>query len=78
MKARRERIDRKDLHRAVDGELSRRETTRLRKALKRDPGTRAELRSLKDVATTPKKVLPKVKAVGLKDRVIAGIRRKGG
>ena len=63
---------RRDLHRAVDGELSKAETRRI----EADPLSREELERLKAVAQTPGHVVRPVKPPsGFKKRVLDGIRR---
>ena len=63
---------RRDLHRAVDGELSKKETRRL----EQDPATKAELDGLKAVSDTARDVVPRVVAPsGFKKRVLDEIRR---
>ena len=54
-------VDKEALHRAVDGELSKGETRRLKAVLRGDPGTRAELESLKAVARSSRKAVQPVK-----------------
>jgi anti-sigma factor RsiW len=66
---------RRDLHRAVDGELSKKETRRLES----DPQTRAELERLKAVAHAPKEVVrPVTTPTGFKKKVLDELRRHRG
>lgn len=63
---------RRDLHRAVDGELSKRETRRL----EADPRARAELDRLKAVSNSPREVVRPVRpSSGFKKKVLDEIRR---
>ena len=73
-------IHKKDLHRAVDGELSKKETEKLKAVLKQDPGMREEFNSIKAVAEVSEAVVQPVKpARGFKNKVLAGLKkiRKG-
>jgi len=64
---------RKDLHRAVDGELPKRETRRI----EADPRAKAELERLKAVAQTPAEVVRPVKPpAGFRKRVLDELRKK--
>ena len=64
---------RRDLHRAVDGELSKKETRRIES----DPRTKAELDRLKAVAHTPREVVePMEPPAGFKQKVLDEIRRQ--
>ena len=66
-------IPRRDLHRAVDGELSKDETRRL----EADPRTKAELERLRAVANAPKEVVQPVRAPsGFKKKILDEIRRQ--
>jgi anti-sigma factor RsiW len=66
---------RRDLHRAVDGELSKKETRKL----EADPRTKAELDRLKAVAHTPREVVRPVETpTGFKKKVLDEIRRGRG
>jgi len=63
---------RRDLHRAVDGELSKSETRRL----EADPRARAELDRLRAVANTPREVVRPVRPPqGFKKKVLDEIRK---
>jgi len=63
---------RRDLHRAVDGELSKAETRRI----EADPLSREELERLKAVAQAPGQVVRPVKpSSGFRQKVLDGIRR---
>ena len=63
---------RRDLHRAVDGELSRKETRRL----EQDPATRAELEGLKAMSNAARDAVPRIAAPsGFKKKVLDEIRR---
>ncbi len=65
---------RRDLHRAVDGELSKSETRRL----EADPRALAELERLKAVANAPREVVRPVRAPsGFRKKVLDEIRKRG-
>lgn len=64
---------RKDLHRAVDGELPKRETRRI----EADPRAREELERLKAIAQTPREVVrPVLPPTGFRKRVLDELRKK--
>ncbi|HZN61051.1 MAG TPA: hypothetical protein VFC90_01470 [Planctomycetota bacterium] len=64
---------RRDLHRAVDGELSKQETRRLEK----DPLAKAELDRLKAISQAPREVVQPVRAPsGFKKKILDEIRRQ--
>ena len=63
---------RRDLHRAVDGELSKKETRRL----EQNPAAKAELDALKALSDTARDVVPRaVTPTGFKKKVMDEIRR---
>ncbi len=63
---------RRDLHRAVDGELSKAETRRL----EANPAARAELDRLKAVSNVPREVVRPVRASsGFKKKVLDELRK---
>lgn len=75
---RRIRIAKEALHRAVDGELTKVETRKLKAALKTDPDTRAEFNSLKAVAEASEEVVKPVKPPkGFRRKVLKGIKPAG-
>ena len=64
---------RRDLHRAVDGELSKEETRRI----EADPRRKAELDRLKAISNTPKEAIrPMEPPAGFKKKVLDEIRRQ--
>jgi hypothetical protein len=64
---------RRDLHRAVDGELSKRDTRRI----EADPQSKAELDSLKAVADGAREIVrPVVPPSGFKKKILDELRRK--
>ena len=66
---------RQDLHRAVDGELSKRDTRRL----EQDPQAKAELDQLKTVSDTARDVVKPVPApTGFKKKVLDEIKKRHG
>ena len=66
---------RQDLHRAVDGELSLRDTRKL----EADPRTKAELDQLKAVSDAARDVVQPIPApTGFKKKVLDEIRKRGG
>ena len=66
---------RQDLHRAVDGELSKADTRRIEK----DPRAKAELDQLKAVSDTARDVVKPVPApTGFKKKVLDEIRKRSG
>lgn len=75
---RRVRIRKEALHRAVDGELSKVETRKLKAALKTDPDTRAEFNSLRAVAEASEEVVKPMKAPkGFRHKVLKGLKPSG-
>ena len=64
---------RRDLHRAVDGELSKRDTRRI----EADPQAKAELARLKALSDAAKEIVrPVVTPTGFKKKVLDEIRKR--
>ena len=72
---RKSEIRKKDLQRAVDGELTKKETQKLKAVLREDPQARAEYDGLKAVADTTQEVVRPVEPpANFKNRVLEGLR----